>query len=136
MDSDAPTARETVDTDGLAVMPGFVGLHTHYDVQVTWDPTCFPSPSLGVTTCVMGHCGFGIVPSPPKIRDTIMKNLSVVEGMDLNGQVFGVVILNYLLEGFVVEAEVILKIAEGFIVKSRLVGTVLIAGVDRHLNNG
>ena len=108
MDSDAPTARETVDTDGLAVMPGFVGLHTHYDVQVTWDPTCFPSPSLGVTTCVMGHCGFGIVPSPPKIRDTIMKNLSVVEGMDLNGQVFGVVILNYLLEGFVVEAEVIL----------------------------
>ena len=108
MDSDAPTARETVDTDGLAVMPGFVGLHTHYDVQVTWDPTCFPSPSLGVTTCVMGNWGFGIVPSPPKIRDTIMKNPSVVEGINLNGQVFGVVILNYLLEGFVVEAEVIL----------------------------
>ena len=117
-------------------MPGIVGLHTHYDVQVTWDSTCFPSPSLGVTTCIIGNCGFGIVPSPPKIRDTIMKNLSVVEVMDLNGQVFGVVILNYLLEGFVVEAEVILKIAKGFIVESRLVGTVLIAGVDRHLNDG
>ena len=136
MGSDAPTAREIVDADGLAVMPGFVGLHTHYDVQVTWDPTCFPSPSLGVTTCVKGNSGFGIVPSPPKIRDTIMKNPSVVEGINLTGQVFGVVILNYLLEGFVVEAEVILKIAEGFIVKSRLVGTVLIAGVDRHLNDG
>ena len=79
MGSDAPAARETVDADGLAVMPGFVDLHTHYDAQVTWDPTCSPSPSLGVTTCVMGNCGFGIVPSPPKIRDTIMKNLSVVE---------------------------------------------------------
>ena len=79
MGSDAPTARETVDADGLAVMPGFVDLHTHYDAQVTWDPSCSPSPSLGVTTCVMGNCGFGIVPSPPRIRDTIMKNLSVVE---------------------------------------------------------
>ena len=77
--SDAPTARETVDADGLSVMPGFVDLHTHYDAQVTWDPTCSPSPSLGVTTCVMGNCGFGIVPSPPRIRDTIMKNLSLVE---------------------------------------------------------
>ncbi|MEC8165993.1 MAG: hypothetical protein VX079_15690, partial [Pseudomonadota bacterium] len=65
MGSDAPTARETVDADGLAVMLGFVGLHTHYNVQVAWDPTCFPSPSLGITTWVMGNCGFGIVPSPP-----------------------------------------------------------------------
>ena len=53
MGSDAPTVRETVDADGFAVMPGFVDLHTHYDVQVTWDPTCFSSPSLGVTACVM-----------------------------------------------------------------------------------
>ena len=65
-------------------MPGFVDLHTHYDAQVTWDKTCSPSPSLGVTTCVGGNCGFGIVPSPPGVRDTIMKNLSVVEGMDLD----------------------------------------------------
>ena len=63
--ADMPEAREVVDADGLALMPGFVDLHTHYDAQVTWDPTCSPSPSLGVTTCVMGNCGFGIVPSPP-----------------------------------------------------------------------
>jgi N-acyl-D-aspartate/D-glutamate deacylase len=43
-----------------------------------------PSPSLGVTTTVMGNCGFGIVPSPPPARDLIMRNLSVVEGMDLD----------------------------------------------------
>ena len=82
--ADAPAARHEIDGDGLAVMPGIVDLHTHFDAQVTWDRTCSPSPSLGVTTCVMGNCGFGIVPSPPEVRDTIMKNLSVVEGMDLD----------------------------------------------------
>src|SRR5688572_6204024 len=65
-------------------MPGIVDVHTHYDAQVTWDPTLSPSPSLGVTTAIMGNCGFGIVPSPPPVRDLILRNLSVVEGMDLD----------------------------------------------------
>ena len=82
--ADVPAGGQEIDADGLAVMPGFVDLHTHFDAQVTWDRTCSPSPSLGVTTCVMGNCGFGIVPSPPEIRDYIMNNLSVVEGMDLD----------------------------------------------------
>ena len=77
-------ARETVDAAGLALMPGIVDLHTHYDAQVTWDPTLSPSPSLGVTTAVMGNCGFGIAPCPAARRDTMVKNLSVVEGMDLD----------------------------------------------------
>ncbi len=77
-------ALETVDAGGLALMPGIIDLHTHYDAQVTWDPTLSPSPSLGVTTAVMGNCGFGIVPSPPPLRDMIMRNLAVVEGMDLD----------------------------------------------------
>src|SRR5580700_11588099 len=78
---DAP---EIVDVGGLALMPGIIDLHTHYDAQVTWDPTLSPSPSLGVTTAIMGNCGFGIVPSPPPLRDLIMRNLAVVEGMDLD----------------------------------------------------
>src|SRR5258707_3052989 len=77
-------ATETVDAGGLTLSPGIVDLHTHYDAQATWDPTLSPSPSLGVTTTVMGNCGFGIVPSPPPVRDLIMRNLSVVEGMDLD----------------------------------------------------
>jgi N-acyl-D-amino-acid deacylase len=76
-------ARETVDAGGLALMPGIIDIHTHYDAQVTWDRTLSPSPSLGVTTAVMGNCGFGIVPSPPPLRDLIMRNLAVVEGMDI-----------------------------------------------------
>ncbi len=77
-------AGEIVDAGGLALMPGIIDLHPHYDAQVTWDPTLSPSPSLGVTTAVMGNCGFGIVPSPPPLRDLIMRNLAVVEGMDID----------------------------------------------------
>ena len=76
-------ARETIDAGGLALMPGIVDIHTHYDAQVTWDPTMSPSPSLGVTTAIMGNCGFGIAPCPAARRDTMVRNLSVVEGMDL-----------------------------------------------------
>src|SRR5438552_3679486 len=79
-----PDAAEVVDAGGLTLMPGIIDLHTHYDAQVTWDPTLSPSPSLGVTTAVMGNCGFGIVPSPPHLRDLIMRNLAVVEGMDID----------------------------------------------------
>src|SRR5690348_7296064 len=77
-------ASEVVDAGGLTLMPGIIDLHTRYDAQISWDPTLSPSPSLGVTSVVMGNCGFGIVPSPPHLRDMIMRNLAVVEGMDLD----------------------------------------------------
>ena len=66
-------ALEIVNAGGLALMPGIIDLHTHYDAQVTWDPTLSPSPSLGVTTAIMGNCGFGIVPAPAPLRDMIMR---------------------------------------------------------------
>jgi N-acyl-D-aspartate/D-glutamate deacylase len=76
-------AAKTVDAGGLALMPGIVDVHTHYDAQVTWDRRLSPSPALGVTTAVLGNCGFGIAPCPASQRDTVLRNLSVVEGMDL-----------------------------------------------------
>ncbi|NDB19225.1 MAG: hypothetical protein EB027_08220, partial [Actinobacteria bacterium] len=76
-------ARETVDADGLALMPGIIDNHTHYDAQITWDPWCSPSPQLGVTTAVIGNCGFTIAPCRPSDRDRIMRNLTQVEGMSL-----------------------------------------------------
>ncbi len=91
------TAHETIDAQGLALMPGIVDLHTHYDAQVTWDRTMSPSPALGVTTAVIGNCGFGIAPCPAPLRETMLKNLSVVEGMDLNSLLTGV---NWEFESF------------------------------------
>ena len=95
--STSEAAHETIDAKGLALMPGIVDLHTHYDAQVTWDRTMSPSPALGVTTAVIGNCGFGIAPCPAPLRETMLKNLSVVEGMDLNALRTGV---NWEFESF------------------------------------
>ena len=83
------SAKETVDCGGLALMPGIVDVHTHYDAQITWDPTLSPSVSLGVTTAILGNCGFGIAPCPARLRETMVRNLSVVEGMDLGALLEG-----------------------------------------------
>ena len=82
-------ARETVDVGGLHLMPGIVDVHTHYDAQITRDPTLSPSVSLGVTTAILGNCGFGIAPCPAPQRETVVRNLSVVEGMDLSALLSG-----------------------------------------------
>ncbi len=73
--------RETIDAGGLALMPGIIDSHTHYDAQVTWDALCDPSPALGVTTVVMGNCGFTIAPCKPDDRKLMMGHLTRVEGM-------------------------------------------------------
>jgi len=76
--------RETLNADGLALMPGIIDNHTHYDAQLTWDPLASPSPALGVTTAVIGNCGFTIAPCKPADRDLILKNLTQVEGMSID----------------------------------------------------
>src|SRR5215218_10746145 len=81
---DAGAAREVVQADGLALMPGIIDTHTHYDAQITWDPYVRPSPALGVTSAVIGNCGFTIAPCRPQDRDITMRNLTQVEGMSLD----------------------------------------------------
>jgi N-acyl-D-aspartate/D-glutamate deacylase len=76
-------ARRVVDAAGLALMPGIIDNHTHYDAQITWDPRLSPSPSLGVTTAVIGNCGFTIAPCRAGDRELVMRNLTQVEGMSL-----------------------------------------------------
>ncbi len=87
---DLGEARETVDAGGLVLAPGVIDIHTHYDAQLTWDSTASPSPALGVTTVVIGNCGFGIAPATPATRDTLLKNLSEVEAMSLDALRAGV----------------------------------------------
>ncbi len=81
---DAPgAAARTIDAGGLVVAPGFVDIHTHYDAQVMWDRMLTVSPWHGVTTVVMGNCGFGVAPTRPEHRGQIMRTLEKVEGMSL-----------------------------------------------------
>ncbi len=75
--------RKSINADGLALMPGIIDNHTHYDAQLTWDPLASPSPALGVTTAIIGNCGFTIAPCKPAGRDLIMRNLTQVEGMSI-----------------------------------------------------
>jgi len=74
-------ASRTIDAGGLVVSPGFVDIHTHYDAQVMWDKMLSISPWHGVTTAVMGNCGFGVAPMRPADRQGIMRTLEKVEGM-------------------------------------------------------
>ena len=76
-------AARTLDADGLVVAPGFVDIHTHYDAQVLWDRMLTISPWHGVTTIVMGNCGFGVAPTRPEHRGLILRTLEKVEGMSL-----------------------------------------------------
>ncbi len=81
---DAPgAASETIDASGMIVSPGFVDVHTHYDAQVLWDPMLTISPWHGVTSVVVGNCGFGVAPTKPEHRELILRTLERVEGMSL-----------------------------------------------------
>jgi N-acyl-D-aspartate/D-glutamate deacylase len=68
-------ASEVLEADGLIVAPGFVDLHTHYDSQVFWDPYCTISGWHGVTSVVIGNCGFGFAPCQPAYRQRSMATM-------------------------------------------------------------
>jgi len=87
---DLGDAHERVDAQGRVLTPGIIDLHTHFDAQLTWDPYATPSTGLGVTTVVIGNCGFTIAPCRAADRDLTLRNLTHVEGMSLEALRAGV----------------------------------------------
>ena len=79
-----------VDARELVVAPGFIDPHTHYDAQLTWDPSASCTSWHGVTTIVTGNCGFTMAPCRPQDRLTLMKMLEYVEGMSLEAMQKGI----------------------------------------------
>src|SRR5258708_14634449 len=76
-------ATTTIEARGRVVAPGFVDIHTHYDAQILWDRMMTISPWHGVTTVVIGNCGFGVAPTRQQHRGLILRTLEKVEGMSL-----------------------------------------------------
>lgn len=74
-------AQRTINAEGLALAPGFIDPHTHYDAQVAWDNMLTSSPWHGVTTVIMGNCGVGVAPVKPEMRDTLMQDLVNIEAI-------------------------------------------------------
>ena len=75
------TSDQIIDADGAIVAPGFVDLHTHYDAQIYWDPWCSISSWHGVTSAVLGNCGFGFAPCKPDFRDRSMLTMVRTEAI-------------------------------------------------------
>jgi N-acyl-D-aspartate/D-glutamate deacylase len=71
--------KETLDAEGRVVSPGFVDGHTHMDAQIFWDPIGTSSCFQGVTSVVMGNCGFTLAPCRAEEADLVMRNLERAE---------------------------------------------------------
>ena len=83
-------ADETIDAEGMIVAPGFIDGHTHMDAQVAWDPLGSCSCWHGVTSVVMGNCGFALAPCKPEAREWFAECLEAVEDIPKDAMVAGI----------------------------------------------
>jgi N-acyl-D-amino-acid deacylase len=80
-DIDALDAAQVIDLSDLVLSPGFIDSHTHYDAQILWDPDLRPTSAFGITSVLMGNCGYSVAPAHEQDRELIILTLEAVEGM-------------------------------------------------------
>ena len=83
-------AERTLDADGLIVAPGFIDGHTHMDAQVAWDQIGSCSCWHGVTTVIMGNCGFALAPCKAAEREWFARCLTAVEDIPTEAMLAGI----------------------------------------------
>lgn len=74
---------DEIDALGKIVTPGFIDLHTHLDGHVTWESCLQPVTGHGVTTAVIGNCGFGFAPCKPADRNEYIHLMEMVEDISV-----------------------------------------------------
>ena len=84
------TAEAVIDAEGHVVSPGFIDGHTHMDAQVAWDPLGTCSCWHGVTSVVMGNCGFTLAPARPDERHLVVRNLERAEDISAEAMAQGI----------------------------------------------
>ena len=85
----APAGR-TIDAEGRVVSPGFIDGHTHMDAQVAWDPLGSCACWHGVTSVIMGNCGFALAPCKPEEREWYAECLEAVEDIPKDAMMAGI----------------------------------------------
>ena len=83
-------ADEIMDAEGMVVAPGFIDGHTHMDAQVFWDDIGSNSCWHGVTSVVMGNCGFSMGPCAEKDKDLVLHNLERAEDIPREAMIAGI----------------------------------------------
>jgi N-acyl-D-amino-acid deacylase len=89
-DLNGERATQTIDAEGHVVAPGFVDGHTHMDAQVFWDPLGSNSCWHGVTSVVMGNCGFTLAPCSEKDKDLVLHNFERAEDIPPAAMIAGI----------------------------------------------
>jgi N-acyl-D-aspartate/D-glutamate deacylase len=84
------SARQVIDAEGRVVAPGFVDGHTHMDAQIFWDPLGTCSCWHGITSVVMGNCGFTLAPCADKDKQLVMRNLERAEDISADAMNVGI----------------------------------------------
>jgi len=106
----AERGKREIDASGLTVTPGFVDVHTHFDAQINWDPLGTPSCFHGVTSVVMGNCGFTIAPVRKGREALTVRNLERAEDISAAAMAAGI---TWGWENFTEYLDVVDKLPKG-----------------------